>query len=147
MAQPLLQQLQSATEETFVSGPLPEYVSAEDYHEGLKVSAYATARITLLKCFFAADPRSVGQRLWFWNRNLEDQDIHASQDWREEDHAGDAAMRKVEGLQEQGRAYEAVRDEDDWLPMASKDDTPSSRRLESNSVMSRAQPSPQRRAQ
>jgi len=39
MAQPLMQQLQSASDNTFVSGPLPEYVSAEDYHEGLKVNS------------------------------------------------------------------------------------------------------------
>jgi hypothetical protein len=43
MDQPLQDQLQAATDEpalpTYQSGPLPDYVSAEDYHEGLKVSA------------------------------------------------------------------------------------------------------------
>jgi hypothetical protein len=36
MTAPLLQQLQQSTSNTYISPPLPEYVSAEDYHEGLK---------------------------------------------------------------------------------------------------------------
>jgi hypothetical protein len=36
MTAPLLQQLQQSASNTYISPPLPEYVSAEDYHEGLK---------------------------------------------------------------------------------------------------------------
>jgi hypothetical protein len=71
----------------------------------------------LLMSSFAANTCRAGQRLWLWYRNLKNQIVHSSKDWREEDHTSDATMRKIKGLQEQGRANEAVRNQDDRLPV------------------------------
>lgn len=84
---------------------------------------------------FAANPCRTGPRLRFWHCHLEDQNIHAPEDWREEDHSGDAAMREIKSLQEQGGANEELCYEDDGLSMAGEDGASSRGRLESNAVV------------